>query len=75
VFSIADLGTSVPLTLTQNHILTVEADVEAICIEYVTEYCPASSTTKREAGVPFVIPSAKSSVNVSAYAVFVDAAV
>ena len=61
--------TSVPLTRGQNQKFTVELDVDAICAEKLTMYCPASANTRREAGVPFVMPSAVLDVYVKAYAV------
>ena len=68
-------ATSVPLTRGQNQKFTVELDVDAICAEKLTMYCPASAKTRREAGVPFVIPSAVLDVYVKEYAVFADDAV
>jgi hypothetical protein len=61
-----DPVTSAPLTRGQNQKFTVELDVDAICAEKLTMYWPASSNTKREAGVPFVIPSAMLDVYVKA---------
>ena len=64
-FSIVDPATSDPFTRGQNQKVTVLADVEDICAENEIIYCPASSNTKRDAGVPLVTPSDMPAVYVS----------
>ena len=68
-------ATSTPFTRGQNQKLTVLLDVDEICAENETMYCPASSKTKRDAGVPCVMPSEIAVVYVSGYAVLTTAAV